>query len=69
MTPRPTSTNQAAEDAQKELDEAFERARQQNREDVQPDSITALVSGSAPSNQLQVRPAGVPSQDRDAEGC
>ena len=34
MTPRPTSTNQAAEDAQKELDEAFERARQQNREDV-----------------------------------
>ena len=30
---------QAAEDAQRELDEAFERARHNLNEDVQPDSI------------------------------
>ena len=34
---------QAAEDAQRELDEAFEQARQNLNEDVQPDSITVLV--------------------------
>ena len=33
---------QAAEDAQRELDEAFERARHNLKEDVQPDSITVL---------------------------
>ena len=33
---------QAAEDAQRELDEAFERARQNLNEDVQTDSITVL---------------------------
>eukprot|EP00439_Symbiodinium_sp_Y106_P048297 s2973_g6.t1 len=44
---------QAAEDAQRELDEAFERARHNLNEDVQPDSITVLESGSAPRNKLQ----------------
>ena len=43
---------QAAEDAQRELDEAFERARHNLNEDVQPDSITVLESGSAPRNKL-----------------
>ena len=33
---------QAAEDAQRDLDEAFERARQNLNEDVQTDSITVL---------------------------
>ena len=52
---------QAAEDAQRELDEAFERARHNLNEDVQPDSITVLESGSAPRNKLQVR--HVPGRD------
>ena len=52
---------EAAEDAQRELDEAFERARHNLNEDVQPDSITVLESGSAPRNKLQVR--HVPGRD------
>ena len=52
---------QAAEDAQRELDEAFEQARHNLNEDVQPDSITVLESGSAPRNRLQVR--HVPGRD------
>ena len=52
---------QAAEDAQRELDEAFERARHNLNEHVQPDSITVLESGSAPRNKLQVR--HVPGRD------
>eukprot|EP00439_Symbiodinium_sp_Y106_P012953 s3070_g1.t2 len=52
---------QAAEDAQRELDEAFERARHNLNEDVQPDSIAVLESGSAPRNKLQVR--HVPGRD------
>ena len=52
---------QAAADAQRELDEAFERARHNLNEDVQPDSITVLESGSAPRNKLQVR--HVPGRD------
>ena len=46
---------QAAEDAQRELDEACERARQQIAADEEPDSITVLESASAPANKLQVR--------------
>ena len=57
---------QAAEDAQRELDEAFERARHNLKEDVQPDSITVLESGSAPRNRLQVR--HVPGREKTQLG-
>ena len=46
---------QAAEDAQKELDEAFERAFQQIAADEEPDSITVPDSATAPANKLRVR--------------
>ncbi|CAE7773735.1 unnamed protein product, partial [Symbiodinium necroappetens] len=45
----------AEEEAQRELDEAFARARQQIAGEEEPDSITVLESASAPANKLQVR--------------
>ena len=59
---------QAAEDAQRELDEAFERARHNLNEDVQPDSITVLESGSAPRNKLQVTCPGPRSNPTRVSG-
>ncbi|CAE7909825.1 unnamed protein product, partial [Symbiodinium microadriaticum] len=47
----------AEEEAQRELDEAFARARQQIAGEEEPDSITVLESATAPANKLQVRHA------------
>ena len=45
----------AEDEAQRELDEAFARARQQIAGEEEPDSITVLESASAQANKLQVR--------------
>ena len=45
----------AEDEAQRELDEAFARARQQMAGEEEPDSITVLESASAQANKLQVR--------------
>ena len=45
----------AEDEAQRELDEAFARARQQIAGEEEPDTITVLESASAQANRLQVR--------------